>query len=70
MVGAYGEKSGRGLKKENVIDTLIIAEKTNDMELKKKRIKYISEEKVEIDKNQHGPNALSWDLAIEIANYG
>ena len=64
----FGKKIGEGLKPENVIDNLIIADKTNAAELKKKCLEFIDEKNVKINKDQYGLEVLSWDLLIEIVN--
>ena len=68
MLRAYEEEVGKELTEETVIDTLIAAEKSNALELKEKCLSFVARKDIEISKSRHGPEELSWDLLLEIAN--
>lgn len=66
MVDAYGKKVGDIISKENAVDFLVIAKKTNAIELKKKCLDFIAKNECDFKQDRHNLDTLGWDLLVEV----
>ena len=66
MVAAYAEVIGKRLNKENVVFTLIYADKMSAVVLKKKCLDFMVQERVTMNTEDHDPGTLTLKLVIEV----